>query len=290
MQTCYRHPDHPAGIICQRCDRPICSQCMHQASVGFHCPECVAGGKQKVISGPAAFVTQPIVTQALMAANVVLFLIGSLVDKGFNLGFGGGGGTWEEKFALFTRASTDNAGQHLIGVGTGEVYRMVTAGFMHAGLLHLAVNMYALWILGRVIEHLAGRARMLTIYGVAMLSGALGALLLTPNDFTVGASGAIFGLMGAVLVVERMNGISILRSALLPTLIINVIISIGVPEISLGGHGGGLVGGAVAGWLLLDFGNRPGIDRRLPYALCGLVALACVVGAYVFSSGQMLRG
>ena len=295
MQTCYRHPDEPAGVICQRCDRPICPKCMHQASVGFHCPECVKSGKQKVIQGTAAFVSQPLITQILIGVNVAMFVIGCIVDKAFNVGFGGGSGSWETHFALFARFwehgsnlyIVDVPGSHVVGVGAGQVYRLVTAGFMHAGLLHLAMNMYALWILGRVTEHLAGRWRFAVIYVVALLAGGLGAILLSPNEPTVGASGAIFGLMGAIFVAQRAQGIPFGRSPLLPVLILNLVFTFGVPGISIGGHIGGLVGGAAAGWLVLDFGPRPGIDKRLPYLLCGLVAVACVVAAVMYSSGYV---
>lgn len=268
---------------------------MHQASVGFHCPECVRSGKQKVIRGVQAFVVQPVVTQVLIGVNVAMFLIGCVVDKSFSIGFGTDDGWWQTHLSLFARFWAHGnqlyvgpvPGTHEVGVGAGEVYRLATAGFLHAGLLHIGMNMYALWILGRVTEQVAGRARYLTIYGVALVTGGLGALLLTPNSPTVGASGAIFGLMGAIFIHQRAQGVPFRHSPLLPVLLINLLITFGVPGISIGGHVGGLIGGAAAGWILLDFGSRRGVDKRLPFALCGLLVVACGIAAVAFASGYV---
>lgn len=293
MPTCYRHPGEPAGIVCQRCDRPICPKCMHQASVGFHCPECVKAGKQQVISGPGAFgIVRPLLTQVLIGINVAVFAIGMVVERSNVLG-GDVSGSFHEKLALvahvWVRGNTlfdgPAPGTQEIGVGAGEWYRLVTSGFLHYGIFHLAVNMYALWILGTVTERLAGRLRFGIVYGVSLLAGSLGALLLSPDGFTAGASGAIFGLMGALFIAERAAGIPFRSSGLLPVLVLNLVITFGIPGISIGGHLGGLVGGAISGWVLFDLARRPNIDRRVPYAICGALALACVVGAIVFASG-----
>ncbi len=260
---------------------------MHQASVGFHCPECVKSGKQKVVSGAAAFVIKPVVTQVLIGINVLVFLVGSLIEKKFQIGFGGGLGSFHVDFALIAKFVSVN-GQvipQLGGVGEGEWYRMITSGFLHYGLLHIAVNMYALWVLGRAMEHIGGRLRFGIVYGVSLLVGSLVALVLSPDLPTAGASGAIFGLMGAILMVQRTQGVGVRDSPLLGVLLLNLVITFGVPGISIGGHIGGLVGGGLAGWLLFDFARKPGLDKRVPFALCGLIAIGCLVAGVVFSSG-----
>jgi membrane associated rhomboid family serine protease len=284
-QTCYRHPDQQAGVICQRCDRPICPQCMHQASVGFHCPECAKQGAQKVYRGVESLHQRPIVTEVLMGANVAVFVIGLLtvLSGGHAADYLSGSVT---QFHMSWASAPYISGNQFFltgGVGHGEPYRLVTSGFVHFGIIHLAVNMYSLWILGRAAEQYAGRLAFGLIYGTSLLAGSFGALLLEPNSLAAGASGAIFGLMGAMFLAFRAQGIPISRSPLLGVLILNLIITFSVPEISKGAHLGGLVGGAIAGWLFFDLARRPGLDRRIPYALCGALAVALVVGSVAFA-------
>jgi membrane associated rhomboid family serine protease len=164
-------------------------------------------------------------------------------------------------------------------VASGEVYRLVTSGFLHAGFIHLALNMYILWILGTMFESSVGRLRFLLIYFVAMLSGAFGALLLTPNAYTVGASGAIFGLMGAGVIVLRSRGIDPMQSGL-PVLIgINLLFSFAVSGISIGGHIGGLIGGALAA-MALDAPERiRGLPRAVGPVLAGAVGALAVAAS-----------
>jgi membrane associated rhomboid family serine protease len=164
-------------------------------------------------------------------------------------------------------------------VADGEVYRLVTAGFLHAGFFHLLVNMYSLYILGTLVEPAVGRARYLLIYFVALLAGSFGALLLTPNSPTVGASGAIFGLMGAGVIIMRNRGIDPMQSGLPLWIGINLVFSFAVPGISIGGHIGGLIGGALAAAAL----DAPDRVRALPSAagplLAGVVGVAAVVAS-----------
>jgi membrane associated rhomboid family serine protease len=274
VESCYRHPDQPAGIICQRCDRPICARCMNQASVGFHCPECVKQGKQKVYQGIGALQSRPIVTMALIAINLVVFVIGVVADGSDSLG---------GKTGRFQFDWADNA----IFVGDGEWYRLVTSGFLHYGIIHIALNMYALWWLGQAVEQIGGRLRFGLVYATALLAGSLGALVLDPDHLTAGASGAIYGLMGAIFLAQRAQGVAFRNSPLLGVLILNFVFTIGFPGISIGGHVGGFVGGALSGWLLFDYGRRPGVDKRLPLALCAAAAVAFAVAAIVFSANYL---
>lgn len=259
---------------------------MHQASVGFHCPECAKVGKQKVFQGIGSLRARPILTQVLIAVIVAVFLIGVALDGGSAIG--GAQGRMQFDYGLIAKFTTAS-GQvipSLGGVGEGEWYRMITSGFLHYGIFHLLVNMYALWILGNAMENLAGRLRFGVIYGVSLLTGSLGALVLSPGALTAGASGAIFGLMGAIFLAQRAQGVAFRDSPLLGVLVLNLVITFGFAgSISLGGHLGGLVGGAATGWILLDYGRRPGVDKRLPFAACGALALISLVGGAVFASG-----
>lgn len=140
-------------------------------------------------------------------------------------------------------------------VADGEWYRMVTGGFLHAGVIHIAFNMYLLWIVGGALERYAGAGRFLAIYFTAILWGSAGALLLSPDTITVGASGGVFGLMAALYLLERQRGVSLLGSAIGMLLVLNLAITFMIPGISIGGHLGGVVGGAAAAFVLSGFGR-----------------------------------
>jgi membrane associated rhomboid family serine protease len=242
-QTCYRHPDRKAGVRCQRCERLICPSCMSTASVGFHCPECARSGKQKVYTrANMSVLNRPLVTQVLVGINAVVFGAG-LVDRRDDA-FAGRGG-----FAL-------DGGLFGPAVADGEWYRIITAGFLHGGLIHVLFNMMALFTLGSVLEPAIGRLRFGLAYGVSLLCGSLGVLLLDPNALTVGASGAVFGLMGVLVVAQRVRGIDPWSSGLGMWLGLNLLITFAIPGISIGGHLGGLAGGLVSGWVLLEAGPK----------------------------------
>jgi len=266
---------------------------MHQASVGFHCPECTNKNPQKVYQGIDSMRVRPIVTQVLVAINVAVFLIGVVISGAGALGgemdwmqthFGLVAKLWERGGSLYTGPVP---GSHEVGVGAGEWYRMVTSGFLHYGLLHIAFNMYALWILGAVVEQMGGRLRMGVVYGVSLMAGSFGALLLSPDSLTAGASGAIFGLMAAIIAAHRAQGIPFKNSPLLAILIINLVITFGMPGISIGGHIGGLIGGAIAGWALFDLPRRSEASIAMGYIICGAVTLICLVGGVAFSTAHM---
>lgn len=285
VRTCYRHPDRVAGISCQRCDRPICPSCMHQASVGFHCPECAGAGKQKTYQGVGSWRAKPIVAPVLIGINVVVFL-GQLLTRTAQP-FTDGGRLVFEDVGLYGDLS-------LFGpLVPAEPYRLVTSGFLHSyelpfGVLHIAMNMYALYIFGLLIEPALGRLRFGALYTAALLGGSLGVVLLDPEASTAGASGAIFGLMGGAIVLARERGIDLMRSGLVTTLGINLIITFGVPGISIGGHIGGLVAGAVAGLVLVEGPKRLGSNGELISSVaavgiglvCGVVAISLMSSEY----------
>lgn len=255
VQTCYRHPERRAGVTCQRCNRPICPSCMAQASVGFHCPECAYGSPQRVYTARSlAALHRPVITQVLIAIDVVAYLATSSSNN-------------VRDFYLYGPA-----------VASGEWYRIVTGGFMHAGLLHLGMNMFALWILGSQVEAVTGRLRFSLIYGAALLTGSLGVMILSPGSATVGASGAIFGLLGFAVANQFARGISLMQSGLGAILLINLLFTIGVPGISIGGHLGGLAGGYVCGVIVHELGPRVR-NETLVNALCAAVGIAAAAGS-----------
>jgi membrane associated rhomboid family serine protease len=241
---------------------------MTPTPVGMRCPEC---SRQRTKVKTAATFTQgdtPVATYVIMGICVALQL-GQMLSGASATGSGFGGSSVIDNVAL--------SAPH---VANGEVYRLVTSGFLHAGLFHLLVNMYSLWILGNLLEPAVGRVRFLLIYLVSLLSGSFGALLVTPNSFTVGASGAIFGLMGAGVMVMRNRGIDPMQSGLPLWIGINLVFSFAVPGISVGGHIGGLIGGSLAAIALFDVPQRL---RSLPASagmvLAGAVGAAAVVGS-----------
>jgi membrane associated rhomboid family serine protease len=238
---------------------------MTPTPVGMRCPEC---SRQRTKVKTAATIRHgedPIATYVIMGICVALGL-GALLSGGQATGLG-------DTLAL-------NFGLDAPDVAGGDVYRLVTAGFLHAGVFHLLVNMYSLYILGSLLEPAVGRVRFLLIYFVALLSGSFGALLTDPNKLTVGASTAIFGLMGAALVVMRNRGIDPMQSGLPLWIGINLVLTFTITGLSKGGHVGGLIGGIVAAALLFELPDRV---RRLPQAaamaLAGAVGVAAVVGS-----------
>jgi membrane associated rhomboid family serine protease len=159
-----------------------------------------------------------------------------------------------------------------------QYYRLVSAGFLHDGLLHIVFNMVFLFFMGPMLEPAIGRVNFAVVYFVSLLSGSFGALLFSPQLPTVGASGACFGILGALIVVAYYRGISIWQSGLGFTLVINIVFSLSVSGISIGGHLGGVVGGAICGWLIVQLGER----RRMPAAAiagCVVVAAVSVIAA-----------
>jgi len=239
--------------------------------VGMRCPECARqrtpvrriGAGLRTGAAPATYV--------LIAVNVAAF-VAELAGGGGAGSLGGGG------------KLIDDAGLNGPAVADGEVWRIVTAGFLHAGLLHIAFNMFALFVLGTLLEPGIGTARFLGVYFVSLLAGSFGALLLDPNETTVGASGAIFGLLSAAFIVARHRGLEGLASQIGFYVILNLAFTFGVPGISIGGHLGGLVGGGLAA-LLVTFAER---RTRRPVAVeaLGMVALAVasVIGALAAAS------
>lgn len=281
---CVRHPDRPTALSCNRCGRPACPDCLHEAAVGYQCVDCVAQGKKNVrpvrgVAGNA--VTQqrprPLVTYILIAANIAIYLAtaaqsGSIMRNAV-------GSSIFQAWALYPPA-----------VANGDLERLLGSGFLHFGLIHLAVNMFALYIIGRDTEMILGRSRYIAVYLASILGGSAAVMAFQIDALTAGASGAVFGLMGAeVVILLRMR-----RSPtpILAVIAINVIISVSIPGISFWGHLGGLLAGAAsaAGLLyapqLLGAGNNREKAVRIGWASVAAVVVVAL-GVIVLRIVQM---
>jgi membrane associated rhomboid family serine protease len=243
---------------------------MHQASVGFHCPECIRSGRQRVVQGRQAFrANVPVLTAIIVGINVIVFLL-QLVAGDVRTGR-----VLENRVIVEYGLNGYAVSEH------HQWYRIFTAGFVHAGLFHVAINMFALWVIGRIVEAMVGRLRFALIYGVSLVAGSAGALLLSPDSRTVGASGAIYGLFAALVILFRARGIDMWRSGLAITILINFVFTLAVPNISLGGHAGGFVGGLIATWLLLELPRRLRRHHEPVVLTALLIPLLAVVGVLV---------
>jgi len=258
---------------------------MTQASVGFHCPECSRQGSQQVYSGSRLFKTErPVVTLTLIAINVAVFLAGA-AQAGSDLlrsaspfatdyGMIGSGVVVHRNFTF-----------EFVGVAHGEWYRLITAGFLHVGFWHIALNMVALWFLGSQLEPEVGRVKFAVVYMSSLLAGSLGVMIVSPHSVTVGASGAIFGLLGFALAYQRARGINVWQSGLAMILILNLVFTFGVSGISIGGHIGGLIGGYLCGLILYELTPRMRTHPAVPTLLCGAVGAVSFIASLVVASG-----
>jgi membrane associated rhomboid family serine protease len=242
---------------------------MRQASVGFHCPECTRAGAQKVIRADQLR-TRPLLAQLLIAVNVVIFVVG--VGTGLQTR-----ASVVVDWGLWVRPPVPG-----IGVAAGEWYRLVTSGFLHVNVIHVAMNMLALYQLGNLLEPAFGRVRFGLVYVVSLLAGSFGVALVSPDKLTVGASGAVFGLMGFAFMALRARGIDPFATSIGTTIALNLLITFTLRNyISVGGHVGGLIGGALCGWIITDIGPKQLKDDNLVSLVVALVGAACVGGALV---------
>ena len=278
MATCYRHPDRETNVACSSCGRPICPDCMTSTPVGMRCPEC-ARQRTRVHRAPAgAFGGASPVTFGVIGLCVAAFL--AQVAGGMGMASGSPAGSVTVDFGLIGWRQVGPL--EAIGVGEGEYYRIVTGGLLHSGLIHLALNMVALYFLGGLLERAIGPWRFAGIFVVSLLGGSLGALILSPDDLTVGASGAVFGLMAATFLEARDRGLHDVASQVGFYVVINLVFTFSVPNISIGGHIGGLLAGGLLTLFLAQARRGGGANgRTLEIAgVAGLgviLAVACVV-------------
>ncbi|HZT53939.1 MAG TPA: rhomboid family intramembrane serine protease [Gaiellaceae bacterium] len=281
---CYRHPDRETGLSCSECGRPICADCATFAAVGIRCPD-HAGGRSGVTSrirprpvrrapGVALASGSAPVTRILIAINVAVYLLTVAQGGGH---FDAPGGSVFLKMILYGP-----------WVAHGGWWRLATAMFLHANILHIAFNMLALYVIGTPVEQYLGRTRYLGLYLVSGLAGSAGGLLQAPATPILGASGAIFGILGAMLILEwQVTGR--LAGNAMTWIVINLAISFTIPNISWGGHIGGLIGGilvtlAYAGW------HERGRAAYGHLGLGGVLGLVLVAAASVALAYWKVRG
>jgi membrane associated rhomboid family serine protease len=282
-QYCYRHPDQETGLACSECGRPICADCATFAAVGIRCPDHAGaqGGKKPMqIKPPRVHRARGIslgtssapVTKLLIAANAAIYLITVSQGSGIN----SPGGSLLYRWILFGPA-----------VAHGGWYRLVTSMFLHASLLHIGFNMYILWWAGTQVEQYLGSARFIGLYFVSGIAGSAGALLYAPLAPTLGASGAVFGVLGAMAVLEWQTTGRLGGQAM--TLIgINLVLGFVITGVAWSAHIGGLVGGVL---IMLSYAHWGG--KRSQYGklgLGGIFGLVAVAGASIAIAYFRVRG
>lgn len=224
---------------------------MVPAAVGFQCPECVAAGQsnQRLVTSTFGQ-ADPVVTYALIAMNAAMFLLTAMSPA------------VSDQLDLFAGINRLVPPVLVSGIADGEWWRVLTSGFLHAGILHIGFNMYALYILGPAMERTVGWPRFITIYFVSLIGGSAGALLSTdPRVATVGASGAIFGMFGAFIFLQLSRGQNPMQGGIGPIILLNLFITLVIPGISKGGHVGGLIAGIICGYVLLGRNRTEALQR-----------------------------
>ena len=281
---CYRHPDRITGRRCTRCGKYACGDCLVQATVGSNCLDCVRAARPAISRRARTWSAGQslLITKILIGINVAVFVWitvqdpSSLASRGIFLGQAQLGLSADivDRGVIFRFPDGDYL------AGPGEWYRIITSGFVHFGLIHLAFNMYLLFLLGRMIEPAVTRTQFALTYVAALVGGSAGAMLLQPTGLHGGASGAVFGLMGAVFIGYRQRGINPFASGIGTLLVLNLLITFALPGISIGGHLGGLLVGAACGAVVLapDRGRfSPAVRTAVPAALLVMSAVVAVV-------------
>ncbi len=263
VETCAFHPGRQTALHCSRCGRPACPECLTPASVGFQCRACVAEGRgtqrvPRTVTGSRVD-QKPVVTYALIAINVLVFLIVAIQAKsGVNVQ---GSSIYRDGFLVPSL------------VAGGQWWRLVTSGFLHVSVIHIGLNMLSLYILGVALERMLGHGRFLTVYLLALIGGSAAVMLFTdPLGPTVGASGAIFGLMGGLVVVFKRFKFDMRQ--LLIVLAVNLYLSFQLTGISWQAHVGGLVVGAAATAAMVY--PSPAIRKRVQIGSVVLIVLFVV--------------
>lgn len=254
-RTCTRHPDRVTGVRCQRCDRPVCPECATPAAVGVQCPDCIAAARAAAPRRPSALVRAfrpgsrvPVVSYSILGLTLVVYLL-----------------QW------VTQGAVTAALAYFPPLTALEPWRMLTVALVHSdsSFFHIIFNMYSLWVLGPLLESLIGRARFLTVYVLSALGGSVAVLWLAPLSIVVGASGAIFGLLGAFFVIQRRLGG---RNVQLVVIIaINLALGFVIPGVSWQSHVGGLLVGAACAVVMLRT-RRADQQRQQALLLAGVGA------------------
>jgi membrane associated rhomboid family serine protease len=271
LPRCYRHPDRETGRACTRCGRPACPDCLRTVSIGSQCLDCVKASQPDLQTRVRFWnARQPaLLTLSLVVVNAIVYLwtvtAGSTLIRC---------GPYVEERAICNLS--------LFGpfVADGEWYRVVSSGFLHFSIFHVAMNMFLLYQLGQLLEPGVGRARFGLLYVAGLLGGAAGALLISPNAVTGGASGAVFGLMAAAAIGLHRRGVNVFSTGIGTTLILNLVLTFTIPGISIGGHVGGAIAGAVCGLVMLAPRHSPITTWQTYAAPVAVSAIALAVCAY----------
>ena len=268
MAMCTYHPDRETYRSCSRCGNPACHDCLVDAPVGAQCRSCVKASRPSTTQQMKANLRQPtLVTQVLLVSFLVIFVLSG------STGMSGGISPLHQRFAL-------NAAD----VRNGEWWRIITCGFLHFGIIHLLFNGWAMWNVGQALERGLGRWRFVGLFLVSVIGGSAGALLLEPRALTAGASGGLFGLFAAGFMGSRARNIPFAASGWGPTLLMNLVFTVSIPGISIGGHLGGATAGALAGSVLMGrrslIGAKAARDRQDLIVLVAVGLLAFVVALF----------
>jgi membrane associated rhomboid family serine protease len=281
-EHCYRHPNVETGVHCTRCGRPICPDCMIPAPVGHQCPECVNEARREFRRGPGRRIAAANIRRRASVTTALLVLIGAvflleIVNGGpGSLMTGPSGLKLIDLGASVALAQLPNG--DVVGIATGQYWRLVSAMFLHAGLLHIAFNAYALWIFGSVVEQELGRLRFLLIYFATGIVASAASYAFGPNAVGVGASGAIFGIFGAFVTYNyRRRHLAIaaarLRSAV-TIVVINMVLALSIQGIDWRAHVGGFLAGLFAGFAAEGVGTPSAKRTILVVGFAGLLAVA----------------
>jgi len=271
LPRCYRHPNMPTGRSCTRCGRPACGDCLQAVTIGSQCPDCIKASRPAVsVRAKDWNASQDaLITRIIIALNVAVF-VWVLIGDTSSAGFGSSVSSREIDLGL----------NKLLLSFNHEWYRLITSGFLHFGILHIAMNMYMLFQLGKLLEPPLGRLRYGLLYFACLLGGSLGVLVLEGSSTGLhgGASGAVFGLMGAAAIGMQRRGINIFQTGLGATLMINLLLTFTIPGISIGGHIGGIVMGAICGSIML-----PPPQQKQPPWLGYVVPTIAIIGSVIAS-------
>jgi membrane associated rhomboid family serine protease len=265
VPTCYRHPQRETYIRCARCGKPICPECMVNAAVGFQCPDCVAEGRRtqrqvKTVFGGDVHGRSNLVTLAIIGTCAVVFGLQVAIPS-----------------------LTGRFSQVGIDVAAGQWYRLVTCGFLHVSVLHIVFNMWALWVVGPLLEGVFGRVRFIAIYAVSLVCGSAASYLFgDPRVGSLGASGAIFGLFGALFVVARRMRWN--AGGIVFLIVVNLLLPFVMPNIDWHAHVGGLVGGAAAAVVMAYAPQR---SRRLASVGVTVVLVIAALGVVQARTTQL---
>lgn len=260
--TCYRHSSKDAAVGCQRCDRPICVDCMRSASVGFHCPSCTKDGAQKTVSPLRGNAGTPF-TYAVLGIVVVVYLLQLLLDGELS--------SFSDDYVLWGPGIAIN----------GEVWRIVTGAFLHGSTIHLLLNCYFLYNFGPFLEKGVGAVRTALIYAGGLFGGSAAVLIFDWNSATLGASGAALGLGAGAVAIMASRGQSVVNSPLSRVLLMNLAIPLLIGRISFWGHFGGIVGGGLVGCALAYLPERFGQSDRVSKIAAGAAIVAMAGISYV---------